>query len=1229
MKKINTLIVLFILLFLTGCELFKDHPLDGLLNVEANIYVEVNTLNDNYSQFITGYTVNKDLIESFSVTGEVNPNLLGDYPVVIEVTSTNGDSYSFESTIHIVDTTKPNIVLNSTYFGEGDLTELIKSTLTLTDNYDLEENLQTDIVFNDVVDGNGIYNIDISITDTSNNTHTINTNIIVDYNYDNVSPIIIGVKNIYINCFEEIDFLDNISVSDIQNDNNSITVEANVDNETVGFYPITYIATDSAGNTSTVEAFVYVSNGINEINIPQPYLLDLTATEIETLNNMVNFINGINYAGSYNISTTFLNEFYTSSLLSKALNRELRLDEIQMILKYQELMEQNEIVYMENILNRELTDTEKVQVSLVRNTLYECVDNGLIRDLYLSLNNVEYSDEFSRIYLELNLKTILTTNNLLFYIPNPTEELYNAIEFYKQFYIYSAYSKYTLLFNVYPDLSLTEINEMKLNNELTKDILGFEFDLNMSYYAFDDFGTFDDLLFVSIEEIETIINRSLTQNEIDYFNYIKWINAYRRIDETLNIYDYQYIKSLDFDKLVLVQNLLTEYLLNFNLDPKTPRNYHLINIDYFESLIERDLNQEEIEALNYWNNFALENDELYITEYQNELSHIMDETTYNYMSTYYKISLEKYYTIFKNITPLYINPNNDDNVIIIYYEYYIGRELTQTEIDAVLFVNNNPIYNDFIDSPYLHTIQNPYYVLSVINKFGLERSNEIFEFPYKYNLDSLMGYSLEEIQTQLQVTFTQEEKELFYDYKSTLLLKSIMFDTEISDIVVLEGLLDHLDYISRNCFMGSIQALLNVNMNYDTFKQIETEYEVTFTDEFIYGYLELFFSNSNDITSSALDFYKTSYNKVNIFIDTQFTVADALLIDKYLYNLGYTEIGILTITELINNYSIDEIEELYDIEISIELENAITRMKTTILYYNLYNEIYDDLNFYLETYSNTTVYALNNQIIYIQEAAQIINDYNAYTVFTYFDKTDALDYLSTLGLNTEELDRISNFLDDTKRISNRQFVLDTIRYISMETTNESLFTYQDIINIKSIQHDFDQQIIIVPFISINYPSTLEDEDIKLSINKINNYYQEEYIYQILTQISLELTVENYNIMTYLINNDILFYDYDTSLNTTVMNTYINYAELNPDAYSLLHTYFTKAVIYRLELNLDIDLSTISLEQLTYAYIAKDWYEENHLLFSYNKIYIESLLSRDLSEEEEKVVDAVIAIRLLN
>jgi maltose-binding protein MalE len=122
-------------------------------------------------------------------------------------------------------------------------------------------------------------------------------------NADTTKPVITGVEDVEITVGDSIDLLDQVSATDETDGNltSSIIVNGTVDTTKVGNYTITYIVSDAAGNTTTVQRSVVVK-GLDGCSVHQELVdgvcQDIPPTVITIMHGAVNEIDPFNEAYS-------------------------------------------------------------------------------------------------------------------------------------------------------------------------------------------------------------------------------------------------------------------------------------------------------------------------------------------------------------------------------------------------------------------------------------------------------------------------------------------------------------------------------------------------------------------------------------------------------------------------------------------------------------------------------------------------------------------------------------------------------------------------------------------------------------------------------------------------------------------------------------------------------------------------------------------------------------------
>ncbi len=178
----------------------------------------------------------------------VDMNTVADYKVVIQV---SGKEYT--ATLHVVDTVKPVVTTkNGKVFTTGTVKpeDLIES---------IEDATATTVAFVGTPDFSvaGVQDVTLRVTDQGGNVTEVTAS--VEVVEDKEPPVISGVKELTIPAGSSVSYKRDVTVTDNQDENVTLEVDTEgVDLNTVGDYPITYRATDAAGNVTEVSTVLHV-----------------------------------------------------------------------------------------------------------------------------------------------------------------------------------------------------------------------------------------------------------------------------------------------------------------------------------------------------------------------------------------------------------------------------------------------------------------------------------------------------------------------------------------------------------------------------------------------------------------------------------------------------------------------------------------------------------------------------------------------------------------------------------------------------------------------------------------------------------------------------------------------------------------------------------------------------------------------------------------------------------
>ena len=172
----------------------------------------------------------------------VNINVPGEYPIVITI---NGKDYS--TVMEIVDKTPPAAAPSGYATEVGVLPEAYKLVVDVEDVSDVT----VSYVKEPDVSKGGTAEAIVRLTDAYGNTTDMVVELLVTA--DEVPPVIEGAVDLEYFLGESISYKSGITVTDDETESPKLSVDnSQVDSSKAGTYPVTYTATDDAGNTASV-----------------------------------------------------------------------------------------------------------------------------------------------------------------------------------------------------------------------------------------------------------------------------------------------------------------------------------------------------------------------------------------------------------------------------------------------------------------------------------------------------------------------------------------------------------------------------------------------------------------------------------------------------------------------------------------------------------------------------------------------------------------------------------------------------------------------------------------------------------------------------------------------------------------------------------------------------------------------------------------------------------------
>ena len=172
----------------------------------------------------------------------VNINVPGEYPIVITI---NGKDYS--TVMEIVDKTPPAAAPSGYATEVGVLPEAYKLVADVEDVSDVT----VSYVKEPDVSKGGTAVAEVKLTDSYGNSTVMTVELTVTA--DEIPPVIEGAVDLEYFLGESISYKSGITVTDDETESPKLSVDnSQVDSSKAGTYPVTYTATDDAGNTASV-----------------------------------------------------------------------------------------------------------------------------------------------------------------------------------------------------------------------------------------------------------------------------------------------------------------------------------------------------------------------------------------------------------------------------------------------------------------------------------------------------------------------------------------------------------------------------------------------------------------------------------------------------------------------------------------------------------------------------------------------------------------------------------------------------------------------------------------------------------------------------------------------------------------------------------------------------------------------------------------------------------------
>lgn len=313
------------------------------LNGESEITLILST---TYTEL--GITATDDRDDNVTITqsGTVDSNTVGTYNITYTAHDKAGNESTVTRTVHVVlppDVTPPVLTLNGesivTLYQGADYTEL---GATAIDDRDL--NVTVNSSGEVKTSALGTYVVTYTAQDSAGNSATIERTVNVVLPPDTIAPMLTLNGESEITLFQNVAYTElGATATDERDGDVNVTIVGEVDSSTIGIYTITYTATDSAGNSASIQRAVNVVlppdvtapvitlNGESAVTVFQgtSYVeLGATATDDRDANVSVNISGNVDSAilGSYTITYTATDTAGNSVTEERTVNVVLPLD---------------------------------------------------------------------------------------------------------------------------------------------------------------------------------------------------------------------------------------------------------------------------------------------------------------------------------------------------------------------------------------------------------------------------------------------------------------------------------------------------------------------------------------------------------------------------------------------------------------------------------------------------------------------------------------------------------------------------------------------------------------------------------------------------------------------------------------------------------------------------------------------------------------------------------------
>ena len=214
------------------------------------------------ADFVTDVSDMTQVTASFS--HEPDTSIHGDQMVTIVLTDLGGNTAKYAATLTILhDETAPEIVGAEERMVFLGMEAALLDGVTVTDDLDPNAALIVDDSKVDL-EKPGTYDVTYTAVDASGNETSVTTTVTVVK--DDTAPQLLGVRNLSVFIGSTISYRSDVIVRDDIDENPKLSIDSSqVDLETPGTYPVVYTARDGAGNETTMETTITVSEASKDL----------------------------------------------------------------------------------------------------------------------------------------------------------------------------------------------------------------------------------------------------------------------------------------------------------------------------------------------------------------------------------------------------------------------------------------------------------------------------------------------------------------------------------------------------------------------------------------------------------------------------------------------------------------------------------------------------------------------------------------------------------------------------------------------------------------------------------------------------------------------------------------------------------------------------------------------------------------------------------------------------